>query len=112
MKPDEKRIAIAEACGLISADGKWARSQSPFVGSWRTAVTEEEKVIGCHYGLIPDYLNDLNAMHEVENCIRGTPFFDKYIDFLREQFSISGSMTADADERADAFLITIGKLKP
>lgn len=60
---------------------------------------------------IPDYLNDLNAMHKVETTQLNDPFI------LREYFwqldEITGdtwnTILATASERAEAFLITMEK---
>jgi hypothetical protein len=60
-------------------------------------------------GFTPDYLNDLNAMHEAEATLR---FDDRnhYIDRLGETYHDSWEFcTATAAQRAEAFLRTIGK---
>lgn len=45
---DEKRIKIAESCGTIV---------------WSYALPKKSIGVG-----VPDYFNDLNAMHEAEKC--------------------------------------------
>jgi len=56
MKPEQQRIAIAEACG-------WADCQ--IIGNTRWfGIPPEQANTGDNFRLIPDYLADLNAMHE------------------------------------------------
>lgn len=57
MKPEEQRIAIAEACGW-----KDVMCRQYFSGKL-TGVPPTTS--GLHHE-VPDYLNDLNAMHEAE----------------------------------------------
>lgn len=69
---------------------------------------------------IPNYLSDLNAMHEAEGALYpNTP--NKYIDTLKEvcgavdpengKLSVWMIARATAAQRAEAFLRTIGKWK-
>jgi hypothetical protein len=103
MTPEQKRIAIAEACGFAK-DWDYKRAK-PFRG-W------------CVDGL-PDYLNDLNAMHEAEKVItkEQIPTFEYYITeitgstgmglrryFIGEVFKVAH---ATAAQRADAFIATL-----
>ena len=99
-----QRVAIAEACGWEpchkGCDGK----------TWR-----HPELHGCQDEL-PDYLNDLNAMHEAEktldvNVDSGDSPRYKYASLLY------GTLTPERDQpfratarqRAEAFLRTIGK---
>ena len=84
MTPEQQRIAIAEACG------------------------EDNDSI--YRDLIPDYLNDLNAMHEAEKIMNNNDWW-KFVEHLT---NICGGGTAlgisaTASQRAEAFLRTIGK---
>jgi hypothetical protein len=111
MKPEEQRIAIAEACG-------WKQHpQEPCVmlhkeHSWRLILD------------LPDYLNDLNAMHEAEETLRKNQFH--FVDYYGTLFMVVSCLetyegnigyfefelvTATASQRAEAFLKTIGKWK-
>lgn len=56
MSPKAQRIAIAESCGLICF---------PMNGRWHD-LTERADGTPVH---IPDYLSDLNAMHEAEKTL-------------------------------------------
>lgn len=89
MNPEQQRIAIAEACG------------------------EDNDSI--YRDLIPNYLNDLNAMHEVEKVLtRQLSHIDYWqkgygrFQTLLAEFTIT-PYSATASQRAEAFLRTIGK---
>lgn len=58
MTDEEKRIAIAKACGWIQYEDGWWNGQFNTVGQRRKSP--------------PDYLNDLNAMHEAEEHLFAT----------------------------------------
>ena len=96
MTPEKQRIAIAEACGWKHIK----RLQSGWHGWIEPGPLEE----------LPDYLNDLNAMHEAEKIL--TPDQRrKYVFFI---FNLPSSQCesntfATAAQRAKAFLRTIGK---
>lgn len=66
MTPKQQRIAIAEACGW-GEDGEFIRN---------VIKRHDERVERAYYqdrplpkGGVPDYLHDLNAMHEVEKVL-------------------------------------------
>lgn len=98
MTPEKQRIAIAEACG------------------------EDNDSI--YRDLIPNYINDLNAMHEAEGMLG-----DKWMPYARLLLEITTgcgpamplsflnvatlclAVHATASQRAEAFLRTIGKWK-
>jgi hypothetical protein len=94
MTPEAQRIAIAKACGRVQRpDGFWFPK-------------------GKNHGSqgIPDYLNDLNAMHEAELKALGL----KYDQWTRELRAICERdrrciESATAAQRAEAFLRTIGR---
>lgn len=106
MSPDAQRIAIAKACG-------WTSGVDDF-----TFDPKGEVCTG-----FPDYLHDLNAMHEAEKLIlAGGPFgpnrelrrkwrfelwqvVSRYAPDLDEEDMIHAS----AAERAEAFLRALGK---
>ena len=110
MNPEQQRIAIAEACGWTEVEpctccDKVSRGYEPTPGA--------------HKKHLPDYINDLNAMHEAEKVL--TP--DTRPEYLCQLFDAatrgrSGlypvdenylSHHATASQRAEAFLRTIGK---
>lgn len=89
MKPEQQRIAIAEACG-------WK------IAHWDHAGTP-----------LPDYLNDLNAIHEAEGRIQ-LDQEARYGNYLlkivyRDRNGIRTIWHTTAAQRAEAFLRTIGK---
>jgi hypothetical protein len=98
MTPEQQRTAIAEACG------------------WKTGYRDPEA-----WHPLPDYLNDLNAMHDAENFLFPVEISDLYSpDLVKEYASYlphmcighpGGAMRATASQRAEAFLRTIGKWK-
>ena len=93
MSPEAQRIAIAEACGIVSKD-KWGSLYKTPRGILRDC---------------PDYPTDLNAMHEAEKVLT-LPERRKYRKTLLghcEPASIA--IHATAAQRAEAFLRTIGK---
>ena len=118
MKPEEQRIAIAEACG-------WTWCNHPdFLGTalWGWSINKafhDEDYYRCEKLLaakiLPDYLNDLNAMHEAEKLIRsklnkrnGQVYAYLYESELN---NLTGGepIYATAAQRAEAFLKTIGQ---
>ena len=107
MSPDSQRIAIAEACGIVSKD-KWGSLYKTPRGILRDC---------------PDYLADLNAMHEAEETLtehEWNQMFEWLIHIrwrdanaterhgIGKQKALSPAR-ASAAQRAEAFLKTIGK---
>lgn len=111
MKPEAQRIAIAEVCGWIYITPSLLCGYAP----WRKQY--EPKDIPTDGSLpidnLPDYLYDLNAMHEAEKflpCGRWT----RYCQYLAELGRGSVrfvSVHATADQRAEAFLKTLNLWK-
>ena len=103
MTNEQINIAIAEACGWKEVE-PWLNGDRCF------------ELAGSTYGYrledIPDYCNDLNAMHEAEK-IFDNALYCRYIDELCTQ-AIKGKncmYLATAAQRAEAFLKTINKWK-
>ena len=109
MNPNKQRIAIAEACGWVFMDGgnfsgiDYKSVKPPhgltYTMSHRAAILST-----------PDYLVDLNAMHEAEKVLT-----DKQYNIFALRLGPLTSMrrrqyiSATATQRAEAFLRTIGK---
>ena len=103
MSPDSQRIAIAEACGWEPLPEGHFHPDNP-VGQ-----------------TMPDYLVDLNAMHEAEQILWGMDWSNRYAfnDNLantlkgrtvnRNEWDAETLLDATAAQRAEAFLRTIGK---
>ena len=108
MKPEQQRIAIAEACGYrnIALREDPDEGFGPLLTGFKNDNQFDEQ--------IPDYLNSLNAMHKAEKTLSPK---DKreyayqlnggyYTSGLDDTFDI---VHATAAQRAEAFLKTIGK---
>jgi hypothetical protein len=111
VSPEAQRIAIAEACGwrfenygtrefpnlywrVFNPDGKLI--EKDFTGADFRAV------------YVPDYLNDLNAMHEAEKTIR-KPGLALWCDYARTlkrvcDVSLYSDIHATSAQRAEAYL--------
>ena len=107
MTPEQQRIAIAEACGW--ANIRWNGVRYNWVGHRPETARDD-------YAL-PDYLNDLNAMHEAEKALSSQDKIEYafqinggcYTSGLDDTFNI---VHATAAERAEAFLRTLNLWKP
>ena len=83
MTPEKQKIAIAQACGI--------------------------------FGDCPDYINDLNAMHKAEKILTNDQHLQYHLTLtkvctgyaLPEFFG--SAIRASAEQRAKAFLRTLGK---
>lgn len=102
MSPEEQRIAIAEACG-------WDVNPRPL------------GAVLCYYKVgndrdfhasLPNYLNDLNAMHEAEKLLfTRNDWSGSRFETILQDMTTSWPWHASAAQRAEAFLKTIGKWK-
>lgn len=104
MKPEEQRIAIAEACGWV-LDNKGAIREDGY----------RYEVWGKHpHEALPDYLNSLDAMHKAVETLRGKAG-PEWFDFQRLLMIECGSwmncIQASAAQRAEAFLKTLSLWK-
>lgn len=98
MNPEKQRIAIAEACGwkTTSNSPNWTYYR-PDGRGWN--------------GDLPNYLSDLNAMHEAEKVL--TDWIQYEIELTRIwHLNESGRLKnflihANAAQRAEAFLRTL-----
>jgi hypothetical protein len=94
MKPEKQRIAIAEYCGYVMREDGHFRRADMTVGS-------------CG---IPDYLNSLDAMHEAEMTIANDDRFSRYEFNLDRVVPMNERwIFATAEQRAEAFLRTVGR---
>ncbi len=116
MNKEKQRIAIAEACG-------WEKSGQPYTGFDGSEVQwwKNPKVLSDDTMTLPNYPNDLNAMHEAVKCLTEQqrhgysvllsgklwePEHSRGWECWRDTFVVS---EATAAQRAEAFLKTIGK---
>ena len=105
MNPEQQRIAIAEACGWTEIEpctccDRVSRGYTPTPGA--------------HKKHLPDYLNDLNAMHDAEELFYAKPDTlegaERMRDYSKWLCNIAKyPLHATASQRAEAFLRTIGK---
>jgi hypothetical protein len=102
MKPEQQRITIAEACG-------WTNVAPQIVKNVKRQGDDITVGIWSDDGWIPDYLNDLNAMHEAENTVIKPQRLWYHYCLRLEGRSFQESTGATAAQRAEAFLRTIGK---
>jgi hypothetical protein len=119
MTPEQQKIAIAQECEWIDcvfvesiklAKGFPPPNNPPSYGTYENGMAQ-----------IPDYLNDLNAMHEAEQMLWRIDWSNRYIftDNLantlkgrvvnRNEWDAGTLLDATAAQRAEAFLKTIGK---
>ena len=111
MTPEAQQIAIAKARG-------WTDIRRPCDSNYHDLPTDTLRIL---YGQVcgippgwvhsqnsrplPDYLNDLNAMHEAEKVkIIGTEYESDYCMYLYEN---AHQCFATAPQRAEAFLRTL-----
>jgi len=104
MKPEQQRIAIAEACGWKFIPEYYHGEDQP---PEFTTVTPDGRHLCGYY---PDYLNDLNEMHEAEKILTAQQrrSYVSYI-FNLPVSECESNTFATAAQRAKAFLRTIGK---
>ena len=109
MNKEKQRIAIAEFCG-------W--SQDEVLGWW---APDDSEWYGTSWGIdmLPNYLNDLNAMHDAEKGLTDAQWREytnnllnltaMYIDQEGAPMRLVSSIHATAEQRAEALLKTIGR---
>lgn len=112
MTNNEKRTAIAEACGwkfCPSKDNPLTGNAEPdvWVDSFGNKFWED---MSTH---LPDYPNDLNAMHEAELTLNDGEAMEYERELRRvcTEQSYRHVISAKASQRAEAFLKTVGKWK-
>jgi hypothetical protein len=103
LSDEEKRIKVAELCGWMEANPCHMNGDV-----YRTWVLPDGTP--STLSALPDYLNNLNAIHEaeMEHCYAG-PIFVKYARHLLEVCDGTGQPVhmATAAQRAEAFVLTM-----
>jgi hypothetical protein len=115
MTPEAQRIAIAEACGwtaTVDDDQFWRATRAD--GSMTSDLWCSMSSVW-NVG-IPDYLNDLNAMHEAQNSLTAEQArcYDRELQKIGYRNCLAGAFWLwhfPAKWKAEAFLRTIGKWK-
>jgi len=126
MTPEQQRIAIAEACGWKPDDdgaglNTWKASYcgNRLFGlrpSFRPDGTIASYTVDC---VVPDYLNDLNAMHGAEKSLTDR----QHLTFRKQLWDVVIKdkhddewdrcwISATAAQRAEAFLRTLNLWTP
>ena len=108
MNLKKQQIAIAQACG-------WTYSNKhPIYGrqSFKLWHYKDTEIIAYHWTKLPNYLHDLNAMHEAERILDGYMMLKYASELLAVIGGGSGCFShihATAAQRSEAFLRTLGK---
>jgi len=103
MTQEEKRIKIAEACGWVDLKSQWHGYHMWKRPTGETNYGTKSDKNAC----LPDYFNDLNACHEMEESMtweQGSQFNELLCDILPPDQHI---YHATAEQRAEAFGKTI-----
>jgi hypothetical protein len=106
MNKEAQRIAIAEACGWTEIKPQRATTG---ISDYPTGKLNGARKDGSRDYYVPNYLKDLNAMHEAEKVLTSeqvTSYVDS-LESMNERWSTPAFATAA--QRAEAFLRTIGK---
>ena len=124
MNSDKQRIAIAEFCGWkeIGKSGIYQNVSKGVNGCMPNGEVHKKrikiKLPGANSFLVPDYVNDLNAMHEAEKMLSNPQWQEYGYQLEHSMLGMPASLTlhdlatvahATAAQRAEAFLKTIGK---
>jgi hypothetical protein len=103
MTNEQINIAIAEACGDKNVTIGVTEGAIRVVVGYKHHTFDEE---------IPNYCNDLNAMHEAEKILSDESHADyacELVKTIRRNGEWFESVSATAAQRAKAFLKTINK---
>jgi hypothetical protein len=119
MNKDKQRMLIAEAC--VKTMNCCRCQKQAHVFKYSAPFCSEECAERCgEFQLddgqlsVPDYPNDLNAMHEAEKVLKNNKDQRGWESYILAQDELLGSgdkIHATAAQRAEAFLKIIGKWK-
>lgn len=103
MTPEQMRVAIAEACGWACIENG---NSMALGGMFLKGYPPKLPIIGAK-DLLPDYLADLNACHEMEALVKKDVRL--YLRYGQELIKLSGdgmfdAMFSTAPQRCEAFL--------
>ncbi len=112
MNKEKQRITIAEACGYKKGNVLWL-SFDIWEKNHIQHALERVELADWTYLALPDYLNDLNAIHEAEKILTADQCetFNHILHHQKADTSLvcsSWAWHATASERAEAFLKTLG----
>ena len=111
MTPEQQRVAIAQACGWKTQVESWPKGNKT---TWLDPSANQV----CGQTFPPDYLNDLNAMHEAEKALT----WQQHLTFRKQLWDLVITLgpedtwdrqfiSATAAQRAEAFLRTLNLWK-
>jgi len=108
MTDEQINAAIAKVCGWkLQGSQEHQEATKEWQFGHTFAIDPSGKLVSRN--AIPDYGNDLNAMHEAEKVLT-RPQTDEYVTTLcLEVQPIPSLYNATACQRAEAFLRTLGK---
>ena len=103
MTPERQRVAIAEACGLTNVAPMIVKNVKHEGDDITVGIWSDD-------GWVPQYLNDLNACHEMEKVLKGgmRSKYDAELTLICSR-DYNFIWESTASQRAEAFLRTIGK---
>lgn len=105
MTDEQMRIAIAKACG-------WRQSERN-TAHWHHVSEPYSHIL---FGDLPNYLNDLNAMHEAEKTLvlQHQILYQGWLGKITGNKcpALFGQIHATARQRAEAFVKTLNLKKP
>jgi len=106
MTEEEQQIAIAEACGWVKCRAADCEDGGGCAFWW----SPEDSRLGDANRMIPNYLNDLNAMVEAEKTISNQTEYIYQLGYskLNGELDEYALTFASAPQRARAFLMTLG----
>ena len=107
MTKESQRVALAK---LLD----WTDIQDPIMFSaiMKTPAGFPPGTNGPHYSTIPDALNDLNVIHEIELKLTGNPLFTGYELVLGKVVPLDRRLIfASAEQRGEAILKTLNLWK-
>jgi hypothetical protein len=107
MTQEEKRIKLAKAAG-------WTKVHQSWTGQKMACIPNDSQILP-----LPDYFNDLNAVHELEQHIWSKEWNlrDKFCDHLAliidpvhgyRGLKATDALQATASQRAEALGLTLG----
>lgn len=113
MTPEQINEAIARACGWVVA---FPPNEPPHPQTRKGGILLPYYVVhnttGKRLMHFPDYVGDLNAMHEAEKVLfEDEAIWAKYRDELYKFYLKNDTFSPSAAQRAEAFLKTLGLWK-
>lgn len=120
MTPEAQQLAIAAAAGWEELHWDWVRFDSGSVRMLFGSNNPKTEWDRRCFEAVPDYLNDLNAMHAVEKTLQGETGYHSvsWARYERELYAICrgkdsfGPYHASSEQRAEASLRTLDLWKP